>query len=176
MPTPRYDQQSTAELTPEAIPVALSIREVASQTGISEEVLRIWEHRYGWPRPGRRANGYRTYPLEVVPLLQAVRQVLERGRAIGDLLRDPIWSGILESGRLPVTESSERPSCPDWSTIPQPSSEAAQKVRVALEQALQRGDQGAVARIEAGIGRLHPRDREAAVTAILCLWRSRQSS
>jgi len=46
MPKPDPKQHSTAELTPEAIPVALSIREVAEQTGISDEVLRVWEQRY----------------------------------------------------------------------------------------------------------------------------------
>ncbi len=86
MPTPNRNQHATAERIPGAVPVALSIREVAKQTGLSAAVLRVWEFRYGWPRPGRRENGYRIYPITLIPVLQAVREEIERGRTIGDLL------------------------------------------------------------------------------------------
>lgn len=172
MPKPDPKKRSTAELTPEAIPVTLSIREVAEQTGVTEEVLRVWEHRYRWPRPGRRPNGYRFYPITLVPVLRAVREELDRGRAIGDLLRDPVWSEIMESGRLPVVAQPAEPPRPDWSTIPQPPSKEARDLRAKLECALEQGDKGAVAWVEAQAGRLHPREREVAVTAVLELWRS----
>ncbi len=170
----KSNQHSTAELTPEAVPVHLSIREVAKQTGLSESVLRVWEHRYRWPQPGRRSNGYRFYPITLIPVLQAVREEIERGKTIGDLLRDPVWTEIMESGRMPVeTQISEKPR-PDWSSIPQPQSEAARTLRVKLEAALERGDTGMVAWVEAQAGRLHPREREVAVTAVLELWRTRR--
>lgn len=171
MPKPSHDQHSTAELTPEAVPVHLSIREVAKQTGLGEAVLRVWEARYGWPRPGRRSNGYRFYPLALVSVLQAVRVEIERGKTIGDLLRDPVWAEIMETGRMPEeTQVVEKPR-PDWSSIPQPQSEGACELRAKLESALERGDAGTVAWVEAQAGRLHPREREMAVTAVLALWR-----
>jgi hypothetical protein len=176
MPPPHRDQHSTAELTPEAVPVALSIREVAKQTGISESVLRVWEGRYGWPRPGRRSNGYRFYPITLLPLLQAVREEIDRGRTIGDLLRDPVWSGILETGQLPVKDEPVVLPPPDWSTIPKPQSATACSLRQKLERALERGDAGTVAWVEAQAGRLHPRDRETTVTAVLALWREREKT
>jgi hypothetical protein len=171
MPTPRRDQHTTAELMPEA--VALSIREVAKQTRISESVLRVWEMRYGWPRPGRRSNGYRFYPITLLPLLQTVREEIDRGRTIGDLFRDPVWSGILETGRLPVRDEPVVLPPPDWSTIPQPQSASARSLREKLERALERGDAGTVAWVEAQSGRLHPREREATVRAVVALWRER---
>ncbi len=172
MPTPNRNQHATAERIPGAVPVALSIREVAKQTGLSAAVLRVWEFRYGWPRPGRRENGYRIYPITLIPVLQAVREEIERGRTIGDLLRDPVWSEIMESGRLPVVAQPAEPPRPDWSTIPQPPSKEAGDLRAKLECALERGDTGTVAWVEAQAGRLHPREREVAVTAVLELWRS----
>lgn len=175
MATPKPTQRSTAKPTPKAASVALSIREVAKQTGLTQAVLRIWELRYGWPRPGRRANGYRAYPVCLIPVLQAVREEMDRGRTIGDLLRDPVWSAILESGRLPTKEAPVEPLHPDWSTIPQPQGAEARSLRAKLEQALEREDSGAVALVKAQAGRLHPREREVAVTAVLTLWQQCRS-
>lgn len=172
MPTPERTQHPTAELTPEAVPVAMNIREAAKQTGISASALRIWELRYGWPRPERRANGYRSYPISLIPVLQGIRKEIDRGRTIGDLLRDPSWSEILAVGRLPVKPVPVEAAPPDWSTIPQPQSAEARNLREKLEQALLRRDKGTVAWVEAQGGRLHPREREVAITEVARLWRT----
>ncbi|HEX3133089.1 MAG TPA: MerR family transcriptional regulator, partial [Planctomycetota bacterium] len=66
----------------------LTITQVAQQTTIPESTLRIWEARYGWPRPGRGANNYRRYPQSLIAILQRVAVELQYGRTIGDLLRD----------------------------------------------------------------------------------------
>ena len=50
----------------------LTIREVAARTGIASATLRMWEARYGFPRPGRLPSGHRRYSLEDV---ERVRQV-----------------------------------------------------------------------------------------------------
>lgn len=172
MATPDHRPSSTAELTPDGIPVILSISEIADQTGISESVLRIWEARYGWPRPGRHANGYRWYPLALVGVLRAVHDELQRDRTIGDLMRDPRWSTIFETGRMPDAPPRVEPPRLEFSSIPLPASDAARDLRAKLEQALVRGDHGQVAWIEAQAGRLHPRERESAVTAVLRVWRA----
>lgn len=171
MTTRKTDHHSPAG-HPAAIPAGLSIREVAKQTGISQPVLRVWELRYGWPRPDRQANGYRSYPISLIPVLKAVREEIDRGRTIGDLLRDPVWSGILESGRLPVKAVPVEAPPPDWSTIPQPQSPEARSLRTKLEQALERGDAGTVAWVESQAARLHPRERDVAITRIVRLWQT----
>src|ERR1043165_3276141 len=135
---PRRDQ-SIADLTPEAVPTGIPIGALAEQTGLSESVLRIWEQRYGWPRPRRLPNGYRVYDVVIIPLLRAVHDELKDGRTIGDLLRDPHWSPILEAGRLPEAPAVAKPR-PDWTTIPQPEDPHARRLRASLEQALERGD------------------------------------
>lgn len=65
---------------------------------------------------------------------------------------------------------------PDWSTIPQPQTASARSLREKLERALERGDAGTVAWVEAQAGRLHPRERETTVTAVLALWRGREKT
>ena len=51
---------------------ALTIREVARQTGVPEGTLRMWETRYGFPDPERLPSGHRRYSDDDV---QRVRQV-----------------------------------------------------------------------------------------------------
>jgi hypothetical protein len=166
---PTHDR-AVGDLTPEALPTAMPIREVAQQTGLSESVLRVWEQRYGWPRPGRRANGYRTYPSTLIPVLRAVHEELQHGKAIGDLLRDPYWHAILMAGRLPDAPTANKPR-PDWTSIPQPDDPHARRLRTQLEQALERGDRGSIDRIEAEAARLRAQDRDRAVVAVMRYWR-----
>lgn len=54
------------------MPEALTIREVARQTGVPEGTLRMWETRYGFPVPERLPSGHRRYSDDDV---QRVRQV-----------------------------------------------------------------------------------------------------
>ncbi len=169
-PQPEPDDRSIADLTPEAVASTLSISAMAEQTGLSENVLRIWEARYGWPKPKRLANGYRAYGIELIPLLQAVQKELTHGQTIGSLLRDPTWGPILEAGRLPIEPARQDKRGPAWETIPLPDGDEARQLRAQLEQALERGDRGAVARIEAQAGRLRPQERERAISAVLRYW------
>ncbi len=38
-----------------------NISAVERETGLSKDVLRIWERRYGFPHPGRDENAERQY-------------------------------------------------------------------------------------------------------------------
>ena len=40
----------------------LTIAAVERDVGLSKDVLRVWERRYGFPVPERDANGERLYP------------------------------------------------------------------------------------------------------------------
>lgn len=148
----------------------LPIRDVAQRTGLKPTLLRVWERRFGWPRPHRRENRYRVYPVSLIAVLRAVKEQIKGGRTIGELLRDPYWSGIMDAGCLPGIASEKRPP-PDWSTIPLPESDEARGLRARLEAALEQGDAGTVAWVEAQAERLHPRERGPAITEVLTLWR-----
>ena len=52
----------------------LPISVVERETGIPKDLLRMWERRYGFPLPGRDAQGDRVYPRDQVDKLRTVRQ------------------------------------------------------------------------------------------------------
>lgn len=64
-----------------------SIGTVERDTGISRDTLRIWERRYGYPRPLRNAKGERIYPESQLRHLQKLRRFLDQGIRPGKLLR-----------------------------------------------------------------------------------------
>lgn len=61
------------------------IHRVAKLTGLSKDVLRVWERRYGLVRPARGPNRYRLYTDEDVQLLRYLKHELDQGARIGDL-------------------------------------------------------------------------------------------
>ena len=54
-------------------------------TGLSRDVIRVWERRYGLIKPLRSANRYREYTDEDVALLRFLKEELDRGQTIGAL-------------------------------------------------------------------------------------------
>ena len=64
----------------------LSISAVERDTGLSKDVLRVWERRYGFPLPDRDANGERLYPLAQVERLRAIKRLMDAGHRPGKLL------------------------------------------------------------------------------------------
>lgn len=61
------------------------IHRVAKLTGLSKDVVRVWERRYGLVKPLRSANRYREYTDEDVALLRFLKEELDRGETIGAL-------------------------------------------------------------------------------------------
>jgi DNA-binding transcriptional MerR regulator len=57
----------------------LQIGAFSRSVGVSADVLRAWERRYGLPRPIRTANGRRLYRRADQELVRAMRRALERG-------------------------------------------------------------------------------------------------
>ncbi|KPV42398.1 MerR family transcriptional regulator [Alicyclobacillus ferrooxydans] len=71
------------------------IKQVAEQTGLSEQLIRKWEQRYGAVQPRRLDNGYRMYSAADVDRLLAIKQIVDSGtsvsqavESIGDLRSD----------------------------------------------------------------------------------------
>lgn len=62
------------------------VTEIESATGLSKEVIRKWESRYGFPSPDRDGNGERLYPLEQVDRLRLMRRLLDTGQRPGKLV------------------------------------------------------------------------------------------
>jgi len=66
-----------------------SIAAVERDTGLSKDVLRVWERRYGFPVPERDANGERLYPGEQVDRLRLIKRLMDQGHRPGRLLAMP---------------------------------------------------------------------------------------
>ena len=58
------------------------IARAAALTGLSEEIIRAWERRYGVPRPQRTPSGYRVYTEADIAVLRRLKQLTKEGMAI----------------------------------------------------------------------------------------------
>ncbi|HXE40013.1 MAG TPA: MerR family transcriptional regulator [Azonexus sp.] len=66
-----------------------SIAAVERDTGLSKDVLRMWERRYGFPVPERDGNGERSYPAEQVERLRLIKRLMDMGHRPGKLIATP---------------------------------------------------------------------------------------
>ncbi|NEX64301.1 MerR family transcriptional regulator [Noviherbaspirillum galbum] len=64
----------------------LSIGAVERDTGLSKDTLRVWERRYGFPKPMRDALGERVYPLSQVERLRVIKRLLDQGHRPGRVM------------------------------------------------------------------------------------------
>lgn len=71
----------------------MNINEASKASGLSPSVLRIWELRYGWPTPKRKANGYRSYSQHQIEDLRRISELVKHGTPISHLIIDglPRW-------------------------------------------------------------------------------------
>ena len=75
----------------------IPIRRVERQTGIPQATLRMWEKRYGFPRPLRDENGRRVYPHDQVKRLREIRALLDKGVRPGKIFSQvPEAAHVLE--------------------------------------------------------------------------------
>ena len=63
------------------------IRVVIARTGLTADVLRAWERRYGAVRPQRSAGGQRLYSEEDVTRLTLLRRATLAGHSIAEVAR-----------------------------------------------------------------------------------------
>lgn len=61
------------------------IHRVAKLTGLSRDVIRVWERRFEILKPTRATNRYRNYSDEDVRLLRFLKEQLDTGASIGEL-------------------------------------------------------------------------------------------
>jgi DNA-binding transcriptional MerR regulator len=64
----------------------LSISAVERDTGLSKDVLRMWERRYRFPSPLRDKHGERIYPHDQIAKLRAVKRLMDRGYRPGKII------------------------------------------------------------------------------------------
>lgn len=69
---------------------SFNIAAVERETGLSKDVLRVWERRYGFPVPERDAKGERIYSAEQVERLRLIKRLMDQGHRPGKLLATPL--------------------------------------------------------------------------------------
>jgi len=62
------------------------IAAIEKETGLTKEVVRKWETRYGFPRPDRDENGDRLYPADQVDRLRLIRRLIGAGLRPGKVV------------------------------------------------------------------------------------------
>lgn len=60
-------------------PGLLSIGDICSETGLSADVVRVWERRYGFPVPVRLPSGHRRYRQEDLHRLRLMAEAVAQG-------------------------------------------------------------------------------------------------
>src|SRR3954470_4967696 len=60
----------------------LTIREVAARSGIPAGTLRMWEERYGFPKPQRLPSGHRRFTSDQIEQVRAVVAAREAGLSL----------------------------------------------------------------------------------------------
>ncbi len=93
------------------------IQVVARRTGLTADVIRVWERRYSVVNPKRATNRRRLYSDEDVEKLNLLRRAISVGRRIGDVatlsiqeLQDLVNTDESAAARIPVAKIEQRPS------------------------------------------------------------------
>ncbi len=68
-------------------PDLLSIGDICSETGLSADVVRVWERRYGFPVPVRLPSGHRRYRREDLHRLRLMAEAIAQGHRPAQVVR-----------------------------------------------------------------------------------------
>ena len=81
------NEQQRHQATPDARPGYLRIGELAKRTGVSPELLRAWEQRYGLLQPTRTPGGFRLYSAADEARVQRMQTLVSGGLAAAQAAR-----------------------------------------------------------------------------------------
>ncbi len=107
------------------------IGELSRRSGVSNELLRAWERRYGLLHPTRSEGGYRLYSAEDEQRVTAMRENLKRGLSAA------------EAARLALDQTGDESPAPDTPILGQ----SAQQLRAALDRLDEAGAHAALDRL-----------------------------
>lgn len=119
---------------------ALPLRTVSRLTGLSADIIRAWERRYGVVAPLRGPRGARLYSAADIAQLRLLRQAVASGRAIGDIAR--LSRGALEelvgppASAAPTAGEAAAPGAPSADLLAQAVAALERFDRAALDRCL----------------------------------------
>ncbi|MDF2770629.1 MAG: transcriptional regulator, MerR family [Geminicoccaceae bacterium] len=94
---------------PPASAARVPLRAVMRRTGLSADVLRAWERRYGAVKPTRSSGGQRLYSAEDVERLILLQRATSGGHSIGEIARldrEALDALLDRTGRDPATHET----------------------------------------------------------------------
>jgi DNA-binding transcriptional MerR regulator/methylmalonyl-CoA mutase cobalamin-binding subunit len=82
--------------------VPLTIGDVSRATGLSPDILRVWQKRYGFPVPRRKPSGHRLYSAADVRRLRRIAVAIARGHRPAQViaLPEPRLESLLSEDEL----------------------------------------------------------------------------
>jgi DNA-binding transcriptional MerR regulator len=98
-----------ASKTSEALELTYPLRTAARLTGVSPDLLRAWERRYGVVEPARTPGGTRRYSTADLERLRLIKAAVDAGHRIGQVARlelDELRSRVT-AARAPETSNLE---------------------------------------------------------------------
>jgi DNA-binding transcriptional MerR regulator len=100
------NEQRNSQPTPDAVARYLRIGQLARRTGVSPELLRAWEQRYGLLQPTRSAGGFRLYSAADEARVQRMLGLVSGGLAAAQAARLVLSGGDGEPARPTVPASA----------------------------------------------------------------------
>jgi DNA-binding transcriptional MerR regulator len=97
-------EQPNSQSTPDAGPGHLRIGELAKRTGVSPELLRAWEQRYGLLQPTRTPGGFRLYSAADEARVRRMQSLVSDGLAAAQAAR------LVLSGDEPAPQAVSPPA------------------------------------------------------------------
>src|SRR3989442_4573801 len=89
--------------------LVLNISAVERETGLSKDVLRMWERRYGFPKPARDENGERQYTVDEIAKLRGMKRLMDIGLRPGKIIA---LAGVELNGIADARAGSRRDAVP----------------------------------------------------------------
>lgn len=87
-----------------------NISAVERETGLSKDVLRMWERRYGFPKPARDENGERQYTLAELAKLRSIKRLMDVGARPGKIIGLSVEElNVLADARAPARRDAAVP-------------------------------------------------------------------
>ena len=87
------NEQQRRQATPDPGPGYVRIGELTKRTGVSPELLRAWEQRYGLLQPTRTPGGFRLYSADDEARVQRMQSLVSGGLAAAQAARLILSSG-----------------------------------------------------------------------------------
>ena len=90
--------------------LSLNISAVEREIGLSKDVLRMWERRYGFPKPQRDENGERQYTVAEIAKLHAIKRLMDLGLRPGKVIHAGLDElNALVDARAPARDAAIPP-------------------------------------------------------------------